>query len=423
MAQRDAPFRLRSLVLPVYLPTFLFAVGQGAVIPIIPLLAKDLGASVAIAATIVAVRNFGLLAFDIPAGWLVTKVGERTSMVLATLVLAVVALGAALTPSLAAFGAFVTVMGAGWAVWLLARLSFVTDVAPVHQRGRALSLLGGSQRIGNFLGPAIGGYIGYEFGLGAAFYVQAVLAWLACLALFLVNRSAAGDSKPASHDGSAYRRFGRVVAEHRTVFLTAGLATTAIGVLRAARQAVIPLWGDSIGLDAAQVGLLFTIANALDMTLFYPVGTIMDRFGRKWAGVPCLLLMAAGLAAIPLTDSFVTLLLASLLSSLGNGFGSGIVMTLGADFSPPVGRGEFLGVWRLVGDLGTAGGPTLIGVISAAASLGVASVVSGGIGLLGALVLLFLVPEPLKRHREEERLRLNQANAPPADDLDVVGAG
>ena len=41
-----------------------------------------------------------------------------------------------------------------------------------------------------------------------------------------------------------------------------------------------------------------------------------------------------------------------MLSGLGNGFSTGIFMTLGGDFAPREGRGEFLGVWRLVGDVG-----------------------------------------------------------------------
>ncbi|MEX1103250.1 MAG: MFS transporter, partial [Dehalococcoidia bacterium] len=62
-------------------------------------------------------------------------------------------------------------------------------------------------------------------------------------------------------------------------------------------------------------------------------------------------------------------------------------------------RGEFLGVWRLITDVGTAGGPLVVGVLTAAASLGAASVATGGIGLVGAAIMLFFVPEPLHRAR------------------------
>ena len=48
---------LGDLGLSVYVPTFLFAVGQGAVIPIVALAAKDLGASIAIAGLVVTLRG------------------------------------------------------------------------------------------------------------------------------------------------------------------------------------------------------------------------------------------------------------------------------------------------------------------------------------------------------------------------------
>ncbi len=395
--QPTEPFRVRSLALSVYLPTFLFAVGQGAVIPVLPLFALELGASVAAAGAIVAFRGIGTMVFDIPAGVLVSRFGERGAMLLGTLALAVVAVGAGLSPSPVIYAVLVFVMGCAWAVWLLARLSFATEVTPLAHRGRVLSLMGGVTRIGNFIGPVLGGFAAHGFGLEAAFYVQAGLAVAAAAALFFLVRDPEGRTHESA--SGAHLRIRNVVLEHRKVFATAGVATIAIQVLRSSRQALIPLWGDHIGLDASQIGIIFGLSSAIDMTLFYPVGVVMDRFGRKWAGVPCLVVMSIGLALVPLTGSFVGLTAAGLVTGFGNGLGSGINMTLGSDFSPSIGRGEFLGVWRLVGDLGTAGGPFVVSGVTAAASLGAACVATAGIGVVGAVVLYALVPEPLRRAR------------------------
>lgn len=393
-------FRLRSLALPVYLPTFLFAVGQGAVLPAIPLFARELGGSVALAGIVVSLRGLGTMGFDVPAGVLVARLGEKWAMVAATLVLAVVALGAAQSPSVWALAALILLMGCAWAVWLLARLSYVAEVAPTEFRGRALSLLGGTNRIGNFAGPFIGGFASEAWGLPAAFYIQAILAGLACAALFFL----AGDEDHArsAHEDNVYRRLGQIVRDNRSIFMTAGVATTSLGVLRSTRQAVIPLWGDHLGLNPAEIGVIFGISAAIDMTLFYPVGIVMDRWGRKWTGVPCLLILAAGLMLVPATSSLSALLAVGLLIGLGNGLGSGIVMTLGADFSPPGGRGEFLGVWRFVSDAGTAVGPGLLGLIAGLATLGTASVATGGLGIVGAAVMAFLMNEPLHMKRDSD---------------------
>ena len=100
------------------------------------------------------------------------------------------------------------------------------------------------------------------------------------------------------------------------------------------------------------------------MLIFYPVGMLMDSKGRKWVAVPSLILLSLGMALIPLTTDFASLFLVSLLLGLANGLGSGVNLTLGSDLSPVAGRSQFFGVWRLVSDLGTAGGPLLVAAVT-----------------------------------------------------------
>lgn len=382
---------LRSLGLTVYGPSFLFAVGQGAVIPIVALSAKDLGATVAIASLVVAIRGIGALLFDLPAGALVSRLGERRAMVVGTAFLLVSLVGSVVATSVWLFALSMLFMGCGWAMWLLARLAYVSEAMPMHLRGRALSTLGGVNRIGSFAGPFLGALAVTAIGLDGAYLIHIVMAIAACTLLLVVPDPHATSS--TTRHGPV--RFRTVAVEHAPVFRTAGFGALCIGLLRASRQAVLPLWADHIGLDAAAVGIIFGIAAGLDMTLFYPAGLVSDRYGRKFVAVPCLGFLSLGFLLLPLTDSFWTIVPVALLLGFGNGLGSGIVMTLGADFAPVRGRAEFLGVWRLVGDLGTAGGPLVAAAVTAVATLGSSSVLTGVVGLGGALVVAFRMPEPL----------------------------
>ena len=395
MSQPPAPpFRIRDLGLSVYLPTFLFAVGQGASIPFTPLIATDMGASVAFAAFTVGVRGVGMMVFDVPAGMLVGAVGERWAMVVATVLLVVVSAGAAVTQSPAQFAVLMFVMGWSWSIWQLARLTYVSDHAPPEVRGRALSLVGGTNRIGNFVGPFIGGLLAVQFGLVSTFHLQAVCAIVACALMFLLMRSNEGTE--GAH-GSMGHRFTSVITENRRIFATAGLAIICLGVLRASRQTVIPLWGEHIGLDAQAVGYVFGLSGGLDMLLFYPTGVVMDRWGRKWVAIPCLTVLALGMILIPWATTLIPFIVVALITGLGNGMGSGIVMTLGADFSPPQNRAEFLGVWRLIGDIGQSAGPFVLSAVTGIATLGIASIATGGIGLVGAAITVFFVAETLPK--------------------------
>ena len=386
-------FRVRSLALPIYLPTFLFAIGQGAAIPILPLLALDMGLSVPMAGLLVGLRSVGSLLFNLPAGMLVARVGERRAMIVGSALLTVVAVGIGTRPSIGVLIVLVLLMGAGWSIWLLARLAFATEITPIEHRGRVMSIMGGSTRVGHFVGPLLGGLAVGLFGLSSAFFVHAVLSVAAAIVLYLVRSEGEGEGKVET----SLKVVGEVLREHRHVFATAGLATVAIQIVRASKDALIPLWGNHIGLTASQIALIFGLAYAADMIMFYPVGVVMDRFGRKWAGIPCLLVISVGLVVIPFTRDFVELLLAGLLVGFGNGLGAGINMTLGSDFSPRDRRPEFLGAWRLLGDVGSLGGPLLIAAITSAASLAAASFFAALIGVAGAGILGVLVPETLLR--------------------------
>ena len=84
----------------VYIPTVLFALGEGAVIPLIPVFATELGADVPLAALVAAMLVVGQLCGNLPAGWLVTKIGERLTMVYAGLAAILAGVGMLWAPSL-----------------------------------------------------------------------------------------------------------------------------------------------------------------------------------------------------------------------------------------------------------------------------------------------------------------------------------
>ena len=67
----------------IYGPTVLFALGEGAVIPLIPIIAAQLGADVATAALVASALVVGQLCGNLPAGWAVARIGERFTMAIA----------------------------------------------------------------------------------------------------------------------------------------------------------------------------------------------------------------------------------------------------------------------------------------------------------------------------------------------------
>jgi len=375
-------FRLRSVALAAYGPSVVNAVGHGAVMPILALRARELGADVGTAAFVVALLAIGQLATSLPAGALVARIGERRALVGAGLVDVVAMAAASVAPSVAALGTAVVVSGATWTVFLLARQGFMIEAVPPDWRARALSTLGGSHRIGLFVGPLIGsGLIAWQ-GLPAVFWLAAVMSGAAA-ALALLMPDLGSEERTTRRTQGTTQSVLSVLHAHRTVLLTLGSTVVVIGAARALRQSVLPLWAESVGLSAADTSLVFGIAAFVDMVLFYPAGWVMDRYGRTWVAVAVVGAIAVGVLMLPLATSLTGVLAIALVMAVGNGLGSGIVMTLGADAAPMIGRSQFLGGWRLCGDIGGTGGPVLVSVVTWVAPLAVACVVTGLLGIAG----------------------------------------
>lgn len=398
---------LRPIAVAAYGPTVLSSIGTGAVLPVLALTARDLGASVGTAAVIVSLLGVGMLVGDLPAGALAARFGERRALLAASVAEAVGMTAAGLAPSVMTLAAAVLALGLAGSVFGLARHAYLTDAVAPSLRARALSTLGGVHRVGIFVGPFVGalvlswwGSIGpYAVGAAAALAAGGLVAVTKDLAVRDAAHRADRASAVRSREGSL--TVFRVLRDHRRVLTTLGFGVIAVAATRAARNAIVPLWAEAIGLDATSTSIVFGLSGAADMLLFYPAGWAMDRFGRVYIAVPSMLVLGLGMVLVPFASTFWALVVVATVLGIGNGIGSGILMTLGADASPEVGRAQFLGGWRLMGDIGWASGPALVSAVAVVASLGTASVVMGVVAWVGAAWLKVWVPrfDPIRPGR------------------------
>lgn len=383
-------FSFKKIAIPAFGPSLLFGVGEGAILPIIALSARDHGASVAIAALMVTLLGVGSLLSNVPASVLTDKFGERIAIVGAAALSLVGMLLCLFSQHILLYSVGILLVGAASAVFNLARQKYLTEAVPVRLRARALSTLGGVMRVGVFIGPFIGALAINLMGLSGAYLVGAVAVVIAgMIALTMPDLV-----HPGTADRTATQKVTlmNILRDHRKVFLTLGMGVLLVSAVRASRQAVVPLWAEHLGLDASATSIIYGLSGAVDMLVFYPAGKLMDIKGRAWVAVPSMLFMAVALVLMPLTGSWVTLLLTALLIGFGNGIGSGMIMTLGADYSPDNGRAQFLGIWRFLSDLGQFAGPGVLSVLTGLVSLGVGIAGTGGIAILAAAVLWYWIP-------------------------------
>ena len=391
-----------QLLYAVYVPTFILAFCQGMLALLLPVYVIGLGLSYSLIGLVLAGYGIGTLIGDLPAGVIQDRIGNRLSM---TIGICIMGLGML---ALSQSERFVTLVlcgisiGAGASLWNVSRHAYLANNTLNSSRGRAISIFGGVNRIGMFAGPITGGYLSAEAGMQTAFFFCGVVALLALIFPLLFVRDGQAELPPGQQASMArsYRHLFSYLRRNGWVLTPAGFGMICAQTIRAGRQTIIPLYAASIlGLDVKQIGLVMGVAAAVDMSMFYPAGYVMDRFGRKFAYVPSFLLQALGMALIPLTGSFAALLAATSLIGFGNGLGSGTMLTLGADLAPPKGEGmgAFLGLWRLIGDTGHTSAPIIVGTIADALSLVPSVYVIAIIGLGAGSILGLFVPETLKK--------------------------
>jgi EmrB/QacA subfamily drug resistance transporter len=243
--------------------------------------------------------------------------------------------------------------GLGAAVMMALTIAFVGETVPKERIGRAMGLLGTMSAIGTALGPSLGGVLISGLGWRAIFLVNAPLG---IVTLLLTHRHLPRDRQPPTTDRPRFDTLGTLLLALTlaayALSMTIGrgrfgwlnlalLAAAAIGVslfVRTEASASSPLirlreFADpvlsaslamsalvstvmmatlvvgpfylarTLGLDAAQVGLVLTAGPLVAALTGVPAGRFADRFGAARMTVLGLIAMVAGSFILSLTPS------------------------------------------------------------------------------------------------------------------------
>ncbi|MEY4648678.1 MAG: hypothetical protein RL009_1094, partial [Actinomycetota bacterium] len=352
---------IRPLLVPVFLPSLLMSIAEYALLPVIPASALALNADIPTAGLIAGLLMVGVLIADLPAGRLVDRIGERRSMILGAILGSFGVVAVALGHSLLLMALGVFSLGVGIAIFALARHAFFAEHIPLEFRARSLSLLGGTFRGGAFIGPIIGSLFILQWGVASVYWLAGITCVIAAIVLLASPKDVIKPT-PVTKPGGILA----VAKREAKPLLTLGVGAAVLGAIRTTRQVGLPLWALVIGLSPEETSLYIGLAGILDFALFYTSGQIMDRWGRFWAAVPPTLgLGVLHIFVFTVHDGTGFLLLAGAMA-LANGFGSGIILTMGADLAPADARNEFLASYRLITDIGVAAAPPLLSAITVA---------------------------------------------------------
>lgn len=392
---------LRPIFWPVIVPSLLFAIGVGSTVPVLILSALSLGAGGALASAVVSLMGAASLVLTVPVGVLIDKVGDRRAMIFGTGAavvvtgLLVLSLSGSLPDpfALVMYIVLLMLLAPVQDIWSLARQAVVADKMPAMHMGKAMTALGGTQRVGNLVGPMISAMLLLWFPLWSVYVFSAMCAVLAVVVLCIpaLNRgfdameSTSTATTPTAALADPNEPAPRKLQVRWKAVLLAGIAVTILSIARAAQPTLIQLWGVHIHLHESGISLLVALGAALELVLMFPGGYIKDRLGRTAVLIVCLVVFGGGFLIMSIQPVLVWTIIAVVVMAVGNGLGAGVNMTIGADLSPKVGRAKFLGIWAVFNNSGKLGGPAIVALLLSLASLPLAVVATGALTILGAV--------------------------------------
>ncbi len=388
--------RLLPYAAPIYWPWFSFTVGIGIVSLALPLYLVDQGFSFSRTALVLTANGVGASLCGILVGTAISSVGERTVTLAALAVAAIVIslLGSASTvPTLFAL---MFAVGVSAVSIRLSGQSALQRGVELGLRGRAMSGIGGTRRIGVFVGPLVGGVLIDTWGYSTTFLVAGlvVLTGIPPRVLTRVHGDRASSARLPMLE--LMRRYWRRL-------LWTGSGTSLIMAVRYGRAVILPLIGDDIGLTPTQVGVIVGVSTGADLLLFPVAGHVMDRYGRLVAIVPAFTLMGLGLLILAAAGTGSTVALAGAVIGIGNGLSSGSLLTLGSDLAPEDAPAQFMAAFGSMNDFGQVLGPLIVGVVADAIGLGASALALAVTMFIGVGLIVTTIGET---NRTESRFQL-----------------
>jgi len=343
-------------------------------IPVLPLYLTDQSLSLSAISLVLAGVGIGSMVGSVPAGGVLGRYGERAALLisLAAMIVATALLG--FTTVVLVLLALRIASGMATSMLRLSRQTFITRRVGTLRRGRAMSFVGGSYRIGLLAGPFIGGLLIDVVGYRWTFIVAASFVAVGLLPAWLSNRV----PMPllAEAEQSVDRSLGMIAGlrQHWRRLAIAGPAPILVMAAREGRYIVLPLIADDLGLSATGVGGLISVSTGADLLLFPVAGWLMDRFGRLSAMVPAFSLVIVGLVLLAMADTASAVIVAGVVMGVGNGIGAGTMLTLGGDLAPPDAVGPFLAGMAVMQGAGRILGALLFGLVGDALGLSASAV-------------------------------------------------
>ena len=350
--------------LPIYAAFLVWGTGTGAQNLARPLFAFELEGSIFLVTVLLAFSAIARLVASPITGYMSDRWGRRPLLIMGAGVRGATGILSFFADTYMEFFVLEFIGGVGIAMWNTSANILIADVTEPHIRGRVVAMRGMSMRAGQVTGPLLGALIAAFFDIRTIFLVNGVAKFLTLfMALYLIKESRTEDAAGAPQRQGLLRSLATIRPFLNRAFFLVILATFAVSIMgQGVFSGLLPIYAQELAnLNEASIGTLIGLGGLISVFVAFPSGMVSDGYGRKFALVPGLVLLAVSAYLLSFGDNLTMLLIMVSVYGVAWGMSQGTAQTYAMDIAPAQQRGTFLGVWSLFQAAGGFVAPLAVG--------------------------------------------------------------
>ncbi len=366
--------------------------GLFMILPILPLLAKDLSHSTPfLIGLCIGIYGLSQAILQIPLGMLSDKIGRKPVIIGGLLVFALGSVLAALSDDIYWIIAARAIQGSG--AIAATTMALAADLSREDHRAKMMAFIGMSIGASFAIAMVLGPVISQWGGLSAVFWTTALLAIIGILLVAFVVPTP--KRTKVHRDTGILKAYVKPVLTQSTL-LRMNISVFSLHLLMTANFAVLPLiFRDSLQMDGAEHWKIYLPVLLISILFSLPMIIISEKFRKaKVFFIIAVALLVISQVLLAFTEySLYSLLLAFLLFFIGFNFLEAMQPSLVAKYSDVSAKGTAMGVYSTSQFLGIFVGGALGGFILQQWGTSGVFIFGIGIALLFLLVAISL-PKP-----------------------------
>ncbi|MEK6628892.1 MAG: MFS transporter [Bdellovibrionota bacterium] len=396
----NLPSEKKPLII-IFLTVFIYLLGFGIIIPIIPILSAQMGASAFQIGLLLSVYSLMQFIFSPFWGHLSDKFGRRPILLICLFGEVFAYLLFALARSIELL--FVArILSGFFGASISTASAYISDITPANERSKGMALIGAAFGLGFLFGPAIGGglTIWGEYLSADPYFKTSFSSYfvsLLCLITFLF----ATKYLKETHDITKFtvKKLGRFAEITRFfkvptvgplvfVFFLSSLAMSSMEATLVLFTKEKFNWGiKEVSFGFAYIGLMIVFTQG------YLVRRLIPKLGEKQVLRTGLILMTMGLSGIAISQSIYVLALAQTLLALGVGFVTPATLGAISLLTDSNEQGAALGTTQGMASLGRIIGPAIGGMLFGSLNIVSPFILSASMTMIALFVVITIFNE------------------------------